>query len=97
MLPDAAQHGAGQRHRRIRSVELVDGEDQARRRVAGHREVGRMQVERQLQVVREAAQLDQPIGLALRRALGQRQSAGDRKDLAEVDRADVDKIGRAHV
>jgi hypothetical protein len=73
----------------------IDREDQARGRIAGDREVGRMQIERQLQVVGEAAQFDEPVGLALRRTLGQRQSTGDLEHLAQIDRTEVDPCLRS--
>ena len=42
-----------------------------------------------------APQLDQPVRLALRRALAERQPAGRREDASEVDRLDVDRERRA--
>src|SRR5262249_29395622 len=50
-----------------------------------------LKVERNLQVLGPALELEQPIRLPLRRALGERQSTRDGKYLAEIDRLHRDR------
>ena len=60
-----------------------------RRHFVGREELG---LERQLdaEMIAPALQLHHAIGLALRRALGQRQAARDGEHRAEIDRPDGD-------
>ena len=46
---------------------------------------------RTTEVLSEALEIEEPVGLALRREISQRQAARDREDAAEVDRQDVDR------
>src|SRR6185503_18698106 len=63
--------------------------DQLGRGRSVHREELRLYHEWHLQVLAPTLELRQPVGLALRRALGERQPARLRKDDAEVDRFHV--------
>jgi hypothetical protein len=84
--PHGGEDRAAERHRGLGAVVNVGGDDELGRVVAGDREELRLGVERQAQVPREARHLDQPVGLALGRALAQRQAAGDREHGTEIDR-----------
>ena len=50
-----------------------------------------MNVQRQLQVLGKPAQLDQPIGLSLRRALAHRQATGEWKYFSQIHGFDADR------
>ena len=71
------------------------GDDHARRETFGRREEHRLDVERHGEVVAPAFEFGEAVGLALWRALGERQAARDGKHLAQIDRLDVD--GRARL
>ena len=72
-------------------MQLVGGDDQPAGGIGiGRKELG-TQVDRHFALGAPAFELDEPVVLALRRALGQRQSARDREHLvAQVDRLHVD-------
>src|SRR6266700_2383877 len=84
LRPDRTTDGSGQRHGRAGAL-LLRGENPRRREVAVHGKESWLAIERDVEVARPALELDQPVGLALGRALGQRQSAGHREHLAEID------------
>jgi hypothetical protein len=68
-----------------RAVCELGGDDQAGGGVAVDREMGRLQDHGLAQEFAPARQFLQAVGLALRRALGQRQAARDAEDLRQVE------------
>ena len=82
LRPNRAQKRATQTHGGIDAIVLIDCDQQTRCIIAWHRKKSRVQVKRQLQMLGKALQLHQPISLALRRTLPDRQATGDRKNLA---------------
>jgi len=63
---------------------LLHGDDEPRRVVCRHRKVLRLHMQGDAQMAAEPRQLHQPVGLALRRPLGQGQAARQREDPAQV-------------
>lgn len=76
--------------RRVAAAGAARGDNEQRRQVGRRGEKPGPQVERHFEVVAEALEFHQAIGLALRCALRQRQSARDGKHPAEIDRLDLD-------
>jgi hypothetical protein len=73
--PNRAQQRIGDVHRGMRAVLPIDGDDQACCVVGVNREELGLQVDRRMQPLGEAPEFEQPVRLALRCALGQRQAA----------------------
>src|SRR5581483_5461004 len=82
--PATAQESEGDRTLALGAP--LGRDDEARREVRRRREVLGLERERDAQVLAPALELEHAIGLALRRALSERQAAGDREDAAEIDR-----------
>ena len=85
--PHAAQDAAGDAHRGLAAVVHVDRDDQLGGVVGVDRKELRLHLHRHVQVLGKTPELHQPVGLALRRTLGQRQAARTGEDRAEVDLA----------
>ena len=83
--PDGAQNGPRERQRRLRTL-LAHSDDQFCGPFFIDRKITRLHIQRYVQVIAPAAQFHQAIGLALRRALGQRQSAGSWEHSSKIKR-----------
>src|SRR4029077_5695720 len=70
-------------------------DDQLCREIGGNRVIFGLKGERYAQKIAPALKLGEPVGLALRRALAERQSARKGEDLSVVDRLVVDRGGMA--
>lgn len=93
--PHGGQNSAAYFHGCRAAVPQFNRNDQPRSIITGHRKIGGLEMEGHLQMLRKTLQLHQPVGLALRRALTQRQAAGDRENLAQIHGQHADRRARS--